>query len=374
MAQVGFLARYVYEYNNAPTEVRIDTIELSGLKASNTLRFIAGGYSWGTPEGSVDYMLTADRNELIANTIAKKIAGTPATEANKVSTTLGTLCVLPQTIIAGTVGIKIVFRVHDLAYTIERTLPAGEWEAGESYPYEFTIEADGKVWNFDYTGAIETFTAPRDGTYRIEAWGGRGGNVTGNYGRNGRNGDYARGEIELKKDDVLYVCVGSAAVDTEFKNRGDAGSNPGGGSGGFGGVNETNQPVPAGGSGGAASDVRTSNASIAGIDLDANPSADTRIIIAGGGGGGGRQVNSTWGGQTGANGANGTTGNSGGQATNSGHGGGGGGHRGGSGGSGTSQQGSSGTSVVVEPAMSNPFTQANVQNGDGQVRITLLPL
>jgi hypothetical protein len=376
MAQVGFLARHIYNYNDLPPEVRIDAIELSGLKGSNTLRFVAGGYSWGTPEGSGVYTLASTRNELVADAIAKKIAGTTATENNKVATTAGTLCLLPQTIPAGTVKIRVEFRMYDITgYTIEGTLPASQWEAGESYLYDFTLDVDGIVWNFGYTGAIETFTAPKDGTYRIEAWGGRGGNVTGsNYGRNGRNGDYARGEIELKKDDVLYICVGSAAVDTYDKTRGAVGSNPGGGNGGFGGVNAFNEPVPCGGSGGAASDVRTSNASIAGIDLDADSTADTRIIIAGGGGGGGRQVNALPGGQTGATGANGGTGQSGGQATNSGHGGGGGGHRGGSGGTGYSQQGSSGTSVVVEPAMSNPFTQANVQNGDGQVRIILLPL
>lgn len=31
------------------------------------------------------------------------------------------------------------------------------------------------VWNFDYTGAVQTFTAPRDGTYKLEVWGAQGG-------------------------------------------------------------------------------------------------------------------------------------------------------------------------------------------------------
>ena len=37
-----------------------------------------------------------------------------------------------------------------------------------------TITAGTK--NFDYTGGIQTFTAPDTGTYKLEVWGAQGGN------------------------------------------------------------------------------------------------------------------------------------------------------------------------------------------------------
>ncbi|MDR0745284.1 MAG: hypothetical protein LBF17_02170 [Mediterranea sp.] len=239
------------------------------------------------------------------------------------------------------------------------------------------MDVDDKVWNFAHTDAIETFTAPQDGTYRIDVWGGEGGGVISSGGSlsSGRLGNYAGGDIELKENDVLYVCVGSKAVDTDYKTRGAIGKNPGGGSGGLGGPNATNEPVPSGGSGGAASDVRTSNTDISGInlELDENKTVDTRIIVAGGGGGKGQRNNVNSGGQAGANGANGGTGDAGGPATNSGHGGGG-GYRGGNGGSGQSQQGNSGLNYVDGSRFTNIVQYEGVRSGDGLVSITLLPI
>lgn len=56
---------------------------------------------------------------------------------------------------------------------------------------------------FNYTGSVQTFTAPEDGTYTLEVWGAEGG--TSGYGG---KGGYAKGTIELKKGQVLKVYVG----------------------------------------------------------------------------------------------------------------------------------------------------------------------
>lgn len=64
-------------------------------------------------------------------------------------------------------------------------------------------------WNFDYTGSIQTFTAPKTGIYQLETWGAQGGDASdGTLTARGGYGAYSVGEIFLKKDDVIYVNVG----------------------------------------------------------------------------------------------------------------------------------------------------------------------
>ena len=66
------------------------------------------------------------------------------------------------------------------------------------------------VFDFDYTGAEQTFTAPVSGTYRLETWGAQGGTfqiletiLSGGYG------GYSSGNISLEKENKLYITVGS---------------------------------------------------------------------------------------------------------------------------------------------------------------------
>lgn len=72
----------------------------------------------------------------------------------------------------------------------------------ESKPYELVIVGS---FEFGYTGYIQTFTVPQTGRYQIECWGAQGGNagtVNGGYG------GYSVVEVELQKDEVLYIDVG----------------------------------------------------------------------------------------------------------------------------------------------------------------------
>jgi hypothetical protein len=82
--------------------------------------------------------------------------------------------------------------------------------------------SENGVYEFCYTGNIVDFTVPATGTYKIEAWGARGG---GGNSSVGPPGAYSRSFISLSKDERIKILVGE---------KGYAGSctSPGGGGGG----------------------------------------------------------------------------------------------------------------------------------------------
>lgn len=78
----------------------------------------------------------------------------------------------------------------------------------DSEPASCTTKEDLGT-DFEYTGAIQTFTAPKTGVYSVETWGAQGGNATdGTNTARGGYGAYAYGEVLLQQGDVLYVNVG----------------------------------------------------------------------------------------------------------------------------------------------------------------------
>jgi len=120
------------------------------------------------------------------------------------------------------------------------------------------VNAEGAIYNFDYTGGYQTFVVPRSGIYKLETWGAQGG-YRSNSGMGGKGG-YARGQVYLNRGDILYVYVG-----------------------GFG---ETHQGYNGGGYqsatknyGGGATDIRF----VAG-DWNSDLGLKSRLIVAGGGG------------------------------------------------------------------------------------------
>lgn len=115
--------------------------------------------------------------------------------------------------------------------------------------------------NFDYTGDIQTFTAPQSGVYKIELWGAQGGTTNDSYA--GGKGAYTSGEITLTKGEKIYVFVGEQPK-----------SNLGGYNGGGNGTSGYT-------GGGGATDVRLS----AGEWNDTN-GLRSRIMVAAGGSGG----------------------------------------------------------------------------------------
>jgi hypothetical protein len=86
----------------------------------------------------------------------------------------------------------------------------------------------GKLNNFDYTGDVQSFTAPRDGYYKLEAWGAQGGNGSVSKGA------YTSGIIHLNANEIIYIYVGeglsSVSNGTSFNGgTADVGGWPGGG-------------------------------------------------------------------------------------------------------------------------------------------------
>lgn len=66
-------------------------------------------------------------------------------------------------------------------------------------------------YNFEYTGSIQTFTAPKTGIYQLETWGAQGGNAEdteNNLVARGGYGAYAKGEVFLTQGETIYINVG----------------------------------------------------------------------------------------------------------------------------------------------------------------------
>lgn len=151
-----------------------------------------------------------------------------------------------------------------------------------------------QVYDFEYTGAVQTFGVPYTGKYKLEVWGANGGGYNTSYSTTGGRGGYSVGTINLSSGTTLYIYVGGQ----------------GGLANTAGGFNGGGNSKSYGGSGGGASDIRI------GVD-----SLYARVIVAGGGGGGGYQntIGGYGGGVTGGDGGAGNvTAGGGGTATSGG--------------------------------------------------------
>ena len=98
------------------------------------------------------------------------------------------------------------------------------------------------VFNFDYTGGEQTFTAPVSGTYKLETWGSQGGSgvnknteTGGNdyFIREGGYGGYSAGYINLNEREKVYLNIGGGGttfvdVQTSYSTIIPAGYNGGG--------------------------------------------------------------------------------------------------------------------------------------------------
>ena len=106
--------------------------------------------------------------------------------------------------------------------------------ATKAYGFEPVTSSYSKTYN--YTGDIQTFTAPYSGYYYIEACGGRGGDDSASGGKGG----YVKGYTYIEKGTTLYVCCGVRGGDSrQYKNgtyyNGNGAASLGGGVSGDGG-------------------------------------------------------------------------------------------------------------------------------------------
>ena len=138
------------------------------------------------------------------------------------------------------------------------------------------------VFNFDYTGSEQTFTAPVSGTYKLETWGAKG--VDNGNGLIGGLGGYASGNINLNEAKNLYIYVGGVGQ-INVSNNQDLSDNYineyfGSVAGGYNGGGASGTQSIYSTSGGGATDIRINNGAWNNFN-----SLKSRIIIAAGGGG-----------------------------------------------------------------------------------------
>ena len=140
------------------------------------------------------------------------------------------------------------------------------------------------VFNFDYTGAEQTFVAPVSGTYKVELWGAQGGTLE----HEGGLGGYSVGYTKFNANNIKYINVGGQGSHGNYHKSeigyGGAGGYNGGGTGGLAAtINESSKIyyyVSGSGGGGA---THLSNKS--GLLKSLNNYRSDIIIVAGGGGG-----------------------------------------------------------------------------------------
>lgn len=152
----------------------------------------------------------------------------------------------------------------------------------------------GQVFNFEYTGTVQSVELPR-GKYKLQCWGAQGGNVTGTYAVNGSKGGYSEGVLTLTKTTTLYIFVGGQGASyTSSASQTSTTSINGGWNGGGAGVRTSRYnsgdtdgrsfPRP----GGGATDISTVTSSMSYSSGRTNRSSASllaRCIVAGGGGG-----------------------------------------------------------------------------------------
>ena len=239
----------------------------------------------------------------------------------------------------------------------------------------------GQTWNYGYTGGVQSFSTPCNGTYKLEVWGAQGGSTV--QGGIGGYGGYSNGTIVLNNNSTIYVVVGGIGSIAKTGNDytisyANGGYNGGGGAIGSGGYNAA--------SGGGATHIGTRNGTLAqygnttGLYIVAGGGGGARLNASGGAGGGlyggaggtGNAANSGGGGTQSYAGSLGGFGYAGGMSYNADKGGsgGGGGLYGGAGGWDLSGGGGSGYIGGV----SGGSMQNGVRTGNGYARITLTSL
>lgn len=121
-----------------------------------------------------------------------------------------------------------------------------------------TLDIDKYIVTFDYTGDCVQWFVPYNGEYQIELWGAQGGSFNSNKGGTGA---YTSGNIELAKDEFIYVCVGEQGNDNNKS---------------FNGTPENNTKY----AGGGATDIRLNYNN----NWNSFGSLKSRIMVAAGGG------------------------------------------------------------------------------------------
>ena len=181
-----------------------------------------------------------------------------------------TLMMIPQTVNSAMITVN-----YSNGGTLTKAI-SGTWEAGETYNYGLSF-----IREYNYTGNVQSFTAPVTGTYKLEVWGAQGGglNPTTNTTSCAGYGGYVYGNIVLNESSILYIVIGGQGAMAPSTGLGGAGYN-GGGNGHGAMVNATDSE--SGGGGGGATHISITNRGI----LSNYKNYQSEILIVAGGGGG----------------------------------------------------------------------------------------
>ncbi|WP_018463475.1 fimbrillin family protein [Segatella paludivivens] len=229
----------------------IKSITISGIKNSGTYTF-GTGWTLGSSTSSF--------------TVSPSTTITGASGENVTSDAF-TLMMIPQAFNNATVSL-----VYNNGTTFSITI-SGTWNAGGVYTYNLSKTI---VFNYNYTGAVQTFTAPYTGTYKIECWGAKGGDDPCKGGALPGKGAYTSGYINLTFGKQLFLYLGGIG-NSIYKQ-----INYGGWNGGGTSSSNANIYFPSGG--GGSTDVRLIKHS--GSDgWSGTSSLLSRIMVAAGGGG-----------------------------------------------------------------------------------------
>lgn len=142
----------------------------------------------------------------------------------------------------------------------------------------------GESVTFNYTGSVQPYTFERSGYYKLEVWGGKGGNATytSSVGTGGYGG-YSVGYKKFKKGSTIYIACGGKGEDGVYSGGNTAGGWNGGGTGGYH-DRYGDYDRSSGGAGGGATHIALRTGTLAQIGA----SNLSQILIVAGGGGGAR--------------------------------------------------------------------------------------
>ena len=149
----------------------------------------------------------------------------------------------------------------------------------------YTLTATANYATFSYTGGIQSITLPA-GTYQLEVWGARGGQVGDGsyvYNRAGKGGK-ATGNKTLTSNTTLYICVGGKGDNFLSMGGGTSGGYNGGGNGGG---STSPSSAYSGSGGGGATHIATATGTLYTLLNGTATQKNSVLIVAGGGGGSG---------------------------------------------------------------------------------------
>ncbi|WP_084608568.1 fimbrillin family protein [Xylanibacter oryzae] len=203
--------------NGLPSGI-VKLITISGINNSGTYTF-GSGWTLGSTTSSF--------------TVSPSTVITGSAGANITSDAF-TMMMIPQTFSNASVTL-----LYSNGTTFSTTI-SGTWNAGSFYTYHLSKTI---IYNYDYTGASQTFKAPYTGTYKLEVWGAQGGCATNSPVSDSDigKGGYSYGTIHLLENETLYICVGGTGNSaTGGYNGGYRIFGYGGGGGGASHITKTN--------------------------------------------------------------------------------------------------------------------------------------